>query len=136
MRLLLPCVLFSLFLACEDRRPSLPITLASRPAMFGEGLVVQFKNESDRHLVFKLVLQNKTLDEKKVDSISLGPRQMKEIGWAEGWQFMSSETVTMWSTPAKMSSRLAGSGTRTAMPSARVSEQSLDTHLRAANDSA
>ena len=73
----------------------MPVSVTYRKAMLDNSLVAQFNNNSDRYLTVVLKFENKTLNQEKSGFIELAPRETKEIGWAEGWKFMSGEYITL-----------------------------------------
>lgn len=81
--------------AAPPGKPELPLTVEFRTAMLGSGLVAKFKNTSSRNLGIKATFENKTFAEAKVDRLLLRPFETVERGWAEGWQFMSGESITL-----------------------------------------
>ena len=76
-------------------KPSMPVSISFRPAKLDSSLVGQFKNNSNRYLTIVLTFENKTLNQRKKGYIELPPMSTKEIGWQEGWSFMSGEYVTI-----------------------------------------
>jgi hypothetical protein len=75
--------------------PLIPVEFTTRPSAVGEGLVGQFRNNSDRYLTVKVALANGTTGGHEDRVLDLNPHAMVEVGWMEGWKFMSSETVTL-----------------------------------------
>ena len=73
----------------------MPISVSYRAAQFDNSLVARFHNNSDRHLSIVMKFENRTLNQQKSGYIDIAPQQTIEIGWAEGWKFMSSEYITM-----------------------------------------
>jgi ABC-type uncharacterized transport system auxiliary subunit len=76
-------------------KPNMPISVTYRKAVFDNSLVAQFNNNSDRYLTIILKFENKTLKQERSGFIEIAPRETKEIGWAEGWKFMSGEYITI-----------------------------------------
>jgi hypothetical protein len=76
-------------------KPPMPVSVSFRTATFGSGLVAQFKNTSSRYLTVVLYFENRTLHQSTNGYIELTPLDMKEIGWAEGWKFMSGEYIVV-----------------------------------------
>ncbi|MGB7158403.1 MAG: hypothetical protein WBD40_10090 [Tepidisphaeraceae bacterium] len=77
----------------QTRLPDLPLAVSHRTSALGKGYVAHFRNTSNKHMVFKVRLINRTLNQQKEDSLELGPYGTTEIGWLEGWQFASGETI-------------------------------------------
>jgi hypothetical protein len=75
--------------------PEIPISLNYVEARSGRGYVVQFHNQSQKHLAVLVELENKTLNQKKSGPLQLAPGQMVEIGGTTEWTFVSGETVTL-----------------------------------------
>ena len=76
-------------------KPEMPVSVSYRTALLDSSLVAQFHNNSDRHLTVVVKFENRTLNQQKDGYIGLAPRETKEIGWVEGWKFMSGEYITM-----------------------------------------
>jgi hypothetical protein len=76
-----------------EARPEMPIELTYREAMLGPGLVVIFKNISDRHLSVVANFKNPTLNMSEAFRLDLSPNQIKEVGHAEGWAFASGDLI-------------------------------------------
>lgn len=76
-------------------KPDMPVSVSFRPALLDNSLVARFRNKSDRHLTVVVKFENRTLNQQMSSYIVLGPRETKEIGWLEGWAFMSGEYITM-----------------------------------------
>ena len=87
--------LFLMIALAGCSKPEVPVTVTFRTSPFSNGLVAQFHNNSNRHLAVVLDFQNKTLHQEKNGYIEIEPSATKEIGWLEGWKFMSGETITI-----------------------------------------
>jgi|TARA_B110000503_G_scaffold119654_1_gene181618 hypothetical protein len=83
------------------QKPELPITLKYRDSVFGKGYVAQFHNTSERHLKIKVTISSETTGEEKEGILDIAPTSIKEIGWAEGWQFSSGESVKVFNAAYK-----------------------------------
>ncbi len=81
------------FTGCS--KPAMPVSVTSREATLDKSLVAQFRNNSNRHLTVLVRFENKTLGQVKDGYIEIAPLETKEIGWMEGWKFMSGEYVTL-----------------------------------------
>jgi hypothetical protein len=88
-------VVFVFVMMLISCNPEMPISVTYREALFDKSLVAQFHNNSDRYLIVLVKLENKTLSETKNGKLELAPRETKEIGWAEGWKFVSGEYITI-----------------------------------------
>jgi hypothetical protein len=75
--------------------PEIPISLNHVEARSGRGYVVQFHNQSQKHLAVLVELENKTLSQHKSGPLQLAPGQMVELGGTPEWTFVSGETVTV-----------------------------------------
>ncbi len=83
------------------QKPNLPLSLKYRESMLSKGYVAQFHNESDKHLKVKVTITSETTGEAKEGVLEIAPKSFKEIGWTEGWQFASGESVTVFNTAYK-----------------------------------
>ena len=71
-----------------------PVKVEFREARFDKSLVAKFWNSTkDKYLVVIVTFRNETLNQTKKGSLELAPNETKEIGWAEGWKFVSGETI-------------------------------------------
>ena len=75
--------------------PEIPISVSCVEARSDRGYVVQFHNQSQKHLAVLLELENKTFDQRKSGPLQLAPGQMVEIGGTPEWTFVSGKTATM-----------------------------------------
>lgn len=91
------CVLLLIsVISCSNmKKPDLPVNITYRKSAVGEGYVVQFFNKSNKYIAFLVNFENKTLNKKKTDYIELSPGEIKEIGWMEGWKFISGEKIRL-----------------------------------------
>ena len=79
---------------CRDReKPNMPVKVIVRESIVGEGLVAQFHNETPHRLVVDVILQDKNDGNKKSGALVLQANAVTEIGWMEGWKFMSGDTI-------------------------------------------
>lgn len=76
-----------------EAKPELPIEMNYRGALMGIGLVVSFKNASDRHLAVVATFYNPTLKKEESYRLDLAPQITQEVGYAEGWAFASGDSV-------------------------------------------
>ncbi|MEO1016316.1 MAG: hypothetical protein AAFY56_01295 [Pseudomonadota bacterium] len=73
----------------------LPVKVSYRDALLGPGYVAQFRNESPRYLAVVVTVKNPTTGQVVSSRLDLPPEQMVEIGHAEGWTFVSGDTITL-----------------------------------------
>lgn len=73
--------------------PEMPIQLSYRRAITGPGLVVSFRNTSNRALAVAVTLRNPSLNQQKIIRIDVSPSQAREVGYLEGWAFASGDTI-------------------------------------------
>jgi hypothetical protein len=73
----------------------IPISLNYVEARTGRGYVVQFHNQSQKHLAVMVELKNKTVNQRKSGPLQFAPGQLVEIGGTPDWTFVSGETVTL-----------------------------------------
>lgn len=74
-------------------KPALPVFVAYRQALMGNGLVAQFTNQSNRFLAIVVTATNPSLHQKQVFRLDIPPNETKEIGHLEGWAFSSGDTI-------------------------------------------
>ena len=73
--------------------PKLPISLSHYENRQGRGYIVQIHNESQKHMAVLIELENPTLEQEQNAAVQLAPGEVREIGQAQGWIFVSGETV-------------------------------------------
>jgi len=73
--------------------PEMPIQLSHRRAITGPGLVISFKNSSNRVIAVAATFRNPSLNQEKTVRIDLSPNQVREVGHLEGWTFASGDTI-------------------------------------------
>ena len=87
------------FLAYQEYELSskapLPIKVSYRDALLGPGYVAQFRNESPRYLAVVVTVKNPTTGQETSSRLNLPPEQTVEIGHAEGWSFVSGDTIAL-----------------------------------------
>jgi hypothetical protein len=76
-----------------EAKPELPIEINYRRALMGPGLVVSFKNASNRHLAVVATFYNPTLKKEDSYRLDLAPQIPQEVGHAEGWAFASGDSI-------------------------------------------
>jgi hypothetical protein len=75
--------------------PELPVSLTFQENRTGRGYVVQVHNTSQKHLAVLIELKNPTFEQETTASLQLGPGELREIGEAQGWTFVSGETISV-----------------------------------------
>jgi len=75
--------------------PELPIEVFTRNSVGGGGLVCQFKNITNKHLILIVNVSNKTLNTKKSFIVTVSPNSFVEHGWAEGWNYVSGDRIEL-----------------------------------------
>ena len=75
--------------------PPLPIDITYRESLVGEGYVAVFTNPTRRHFRLVVSMVNPTTGETKRATLDVAPLQIREIGWAEDWKFMSGDRLTV-----------------------------------------
>jgi len=90
-------VLAALVLAGANNcfRPALPIAVTYRPSFDGTSLVAQFHNTSVKYLDVAGTFESGGKHQTRSVTLNIGPYQTRELGWAEGWAFMSGETIRL-----------------------------------------
>ncbi len=78
-----------------SQKPELPVKLLVRQSLVGEGNVVQFHNEDNRRFVLTVCIENRAGTEKAERVLPIGPGEMKEMGWLEGWKFAAGDKITV-----------------------------------------
>lgn len=76
-------------------KPSVPVVVSYRESLVGNGKVAIFSNQTANRLTITVKFENKKLKEEKTGTIDLDPNGKTEIGWLEGWRFLSGETITI-----------------------------------------
>jgi len=74
-------------------KPELPIEVTFRPSIGRGSLVAQYRNRSDKYLALSVKITNTTVGQSNRITVSLGPNQMYEHGWVEGWSYASGEKI-------------------------------------------
>lgn len=89
------CAFLAAFVLAGCSKPEMPVVVTYRKAMLDNSLVAQFHNNSERYLTVVVKFENRTLNQQKSGYIKIGPRENVEIGWTDGWKFMSGEYITL-----------------------------------------
>lgn len=89
---LLFALIFGLgFTGCS--KPELPVAVSFRNAVLDKSLVAQFHNNSDTTMKVVVEMSSRTTDQSKKAELVIGGKAMTEVGWAEGWRFVSGESI-------------------------------------------
>jgi hypothetical protein len=74
----------------------LPLKISFRKSTLNDSLVARFTNtSSDVFLTAVATFKNGTYNEVKQKKLNVGPGKTAEVGWAQGWRFMTGETITV-----------------------------------------
>lgn len=79
----------------QTKKPEMPISVSTRQALFGAGLVAQFTNNSDRFLAVIATFKNPTTSQQESFRLDLSPKSLKEVGHLEGWTFVSGDEINI-----------------------------------------
>ncbi len=77
-------------------KPPMPVTVTYRESAVGEGYVAQFHNQTAKYLQVRVQFKNRTLNQENNSYIDLSPNGTTEIGWLEGWKFVSGENISLY----------------------------------------
>lgn len=75
--------------------PDLPISVSTRSSIGGGGLVCIFRNNADNPILVKITAYNKTLNKVKEFVITIPAQSSFEHGWAEGWNYVLGDKITI-----------------------------------------
>ena len=75
--------------------PRVPVIVTIRDSMVGQGKVAIFSNQSSSRLTVSVECENQRVGDKRSFNIDLEPNGTFEVGWLEGWTFVSGETITI-----------------------------------------
>lgn len=70
-----------------------PITIMHRESAVGRGKVVVITNPSGQKVAIDVLISSSETDQEATLKYTLNPRTFAEIGWAQGWQFVSGEEI-------------------------------------------
>lgn len=76
-------------------QPDLPVKIVVRDSVVGEGYVVQFHNEANQRFVLTVCIENKAGKDRTERTLPIGPSEMQELGWVQGWKFASGDRITV-----------------------------------------
>jgi len=75
--------------------PEMPVDTAWRQAVLQPGWVLKLTNNSGRILGLMVTCKDLSSKEKFTRSIDIRPNQTRELGWAQGWNFVSGDEVVI-----------------------------------------
>jgi hypothetical protein len=79
----------------EQTLPPLPIEVKHRPALLGDGEVLQVGNQSKHSLMAIVTLTNPTTKQTKSFRIDIQPKKFAEIGHQEAWVIASGDQIAI-----------------------------------------
>ncbi len=85
----------ALYLFVRGNTPAIPVSVTFREAALDNSLVAQIRNTSDRPIKLLVKVHSSTTNETKQGEVVVGGNQVAEVGWAEGWRFVSGETLRL-----------------------------------------
>ncbi len=74
-------------------KPAMPVSVSFRKAALDNSLVAQIHNNSDASMKIVVEVSSRTTGETKKAELVVGGKEMTEVGWAEGWRFVSGESI-------------------------------------------
>ena len=74
-------------------KPDMPVSVSFRKAKLDASLVAQIHNNSDSSMKVVVEASSRTTGGTKKEEMVIGGRKTKEFGWAEGWRFVSGESI-------------------------------------------
>lgn len=77
---------------CKPKQ-DLPVSVSFRKAAVGSSIVAQIHNNSDATIKVLVEARSPTTGEAKKAEFVIGAKKMREFGWAQGWQFVSGESL-------------------------------------------
>jgi hypothetical protein len=80
---------------CGAGKSKVPVVVSYRDSLLSDGLVAIFINQTSNRLTISYKFENKALGEVKEGAIDIKPNAKVEIGWLEGWNFVSGDTITV-----------------------------------------
>lgn len=82
--------------ASTVHKEELPLEVASRDALFGDGKVLLVKNPTSQTIAFTLEVRSYGSESvKKKEGFSLPAQEQLSLGWAEGWEVEQADIVTV-----------------------------------------
>ncbi|HVS38908.1 MAG TPA: hypothetical protein VMS17_25345 [Gemmataceae bacterium] len=76
-------------------KPPVPVVISYRESSVGQGKVAIFSNQTSNRLTITVEFHNEQFNKSKTVTLDLDPNSKMEIGWLEGWKFLSGETITV-----------------------------------------
>ena len=77
---------------CKPKQ-DLPVSVSFRKAAVGSSIVAQIHNNSDTSMKIVVEASSRTTGGTKKEEMVIGGKKTKEFGWAEGWRFVSGESI-------------------------------------------
>jgi hypothetical protein len=74
-------------------KPDMPVSVSFRKAKLDASLVAQIHNNSDTSMKIVVEASSRTTGGTKKEEMVIGGKKTKEFGWAEGWRFVSGESI-------------------------------------------
>ena len=90
---LIVCCLVAVSGCGSKAKPQMPVRVTFRQAALGQDYVARFHNDSQRALALHVILENEAYRQKLETPLQIAPGGQAEIGWLEGWRFLSGETI-------------------------------------------
>lgn len=82
--------------ACDwFSKPDMPVEITYRQSLVGQGYVLQFHNTSTRLLRVAVRIRDSATGQVKELPLEMPGGKTAEIGWLEGWKFVSGDQVTV-----------------------------------------
>jgi hypothetical protein len=74
-------------------KPEMPVSVSFRNARLDPSVVAQIPNNSDTAIKVVVAATSVTTGETKRRQFVIGGKDMMEFGWAQGWRFVSGESI-------------------------------------------
>ena len=74
-------------------KPAMPVSVSFRKAVLDNSIVARIHNNSDATMKIVVEVSSRTTGESKKAELVIGGKTMSEVGWAEGWRFVSGESI-------------------------------------------
>ena len=85
--------LVALYFFVQANTKPMPISVTFRRAALDTSLVAQLRNNSGSTMKIVVQVESRTTGQSKQAELVVGSTEMTEVGWAEGWRFVSGETM-------------------------------------------
>jgi hypothetical protein len=79
--------------ACKPNKPEMPVSVSFREARVGNSMVAQIHNHADKTIKVLVEASSATTGRTKTAEFVIGGKEMEEFGWADGWPFVSGESI-------------------------------------------